>query len=322
MDKKDEKILMELTLNSRIPLNRLAKKVGISREVATYRLNKLIKDKIILGFYTIIDTEALGFSRYGCFFQFKGISHEKEKEFMTYLLKHDFVAYMGPIIGRWNVIFDIFARDNEHLQEIIKKIAGKVGKYLEKYSIIIMGTALESFPIKIFGSKKEIEYKKSKEIKLDKKDLEILRILSNNSRIEYKEISKKLNMTANAIKYRLKNLEKIGIIKDYTISVDKRKLGYEFYNLQLKIIENKKEIELKNFIKNNKHAIYLYKYLGNENWDLDIGLIVKNSLELREFILELREYFGDVIKIHDLYVVVEETKGDYAPSGVFHMGTK
>lgn len=317
MDKKDEKILMELTLNSRIPLNRLAKKVGISREVATYRLNKLIKEKIILGFYTIIDVEALGFSRYGCFFQLKGISHEKEKEFMNYLLKHEFVTYMGPAIGQWNVIFDIFARNNEHLKKIIQEIVNKIEKYIEKYSIISMGTALESFPIKILGSKREIEYKKSKEIKLDKKDLEILKILSNNSRTEYKEISKKLNMTANAIKYRIKNLEKTGIIKGYTISIDKRKLEYEFYNLQLKVTENKKEKELRKFLKSNKHAIYLYKYLGNENWDLDIGLIVKNSSELRNFILELREDFGDIIKIHDLYVVVEETKGDYAPSGVF-----
>ncbi len=317
MDKKDEKILMELTLNSRFPINRLAKKVGISREVATYRLNKLTKDKMILGFYTTIDTEALGFSRYGCFFQLKGISHEKEKEFMNYLLKHDFVTYMGPVIGRWNVIFDIFARNNEHLQEIIQEIVNKIEKNLEKYSIISMGTALESFPIKIFGSKREIEYKRSKEIKLDKKDLEILKILSNNSRVEYQEISKKLNMTANAIKYRIKNLENSGIIKGYTISINKRRLGYEFYNLQLKVTENKKEEELRKFLKNNKHSIYLYKYLGNENWDLDIGLIVRNSSELRNFILELREDFGDIIKIHDLYVVVEETKGDYAPSGVF-----
>lgn len=317
MDKKDEKILMELTLNSRIPLNRLAKKVGISREVATYRLNKLIKEKIINGFYTIIDAEAIGFSRYGFLIQLKGISEKEEKELIDYLVKHDFTSYLGPNIGKWNLCFDIFAKDIQHLQKIIKEILDKAGKHLETYSIISLGERLESFPIKIFGSKKEIEYKKSKETKLDKKDLEILRILSNNSRIEYKEISKKLNMTANAIKYRIKNLEKTGIIKGYTISVDKRKLGFEFYNLQLKITGNKKENELKKFLRNNKHAIYFYKYFGNENWDLDIGLIVKNSLELREFILELREYFGDIIKIHDLYVVVEEIKGDYAPSGVF-----
>ena len=177
MDKKDEKILIELTLNSRTPLNQLAKKVGISREVATYRLNKLTKEKIILDFYTVLDAEALGFSRYGCFFQLKGISHEKEKEFMDYLVKHNFVAYMGPVIGQWNIIFDIFAKDNEHLQKILQEIVNKIEKYIEKYSIIIMGTALESFPIKIFGSKKEIEYKKSKEIKLDKKELKKLNIL-------------------------------------------------------------------------------------------------------------------------------------------------
>ena len=100
MDKKDKKLLAELSLNSRIPINQLAKKIGVSREVANYRLNKLIKQKVILGFYTLIDTERLGFSRYTCFFHLKGISHEKEKEFLNYLLNHEFVTYMGPVIGK------------------------------------------------------------------------------------------------------------------------------------------------------------------------------------------------------------------------------
>jgi len=100
MDKKDERILIELTLNSRIPLNRLAKKVGISREVANYRLNRLIKEGIILGFYTTIDVEALGFERYGCFFQLKGVSKQKEENFIKYLKKNEFVTYISPVIGR------------------------------------------------------------------------------------------------------------------------------------------------------------------------------------------------------------------------------
>ena len=41
LDVKDRKILKELLLNSRIPVARLARKVGISREVAIYRINKL-----------------------------------------------------------------------------------------------------------------------------------------------------------------------------------------------------------------------------------------------------------------------------------------
>jgi Lrp/AsnC family leucine-responsive transcriptional regulator len=313
--KKDEKILIELTLNSRIPINQLAKKVGVSREVANYRLQNL-KKKIINEFYTIIDTDSLGFLRYGCFFQLKGISPVKEKEFISYLTKHDFATYIGPVIGKWNVVFDIFAKDNKHMQEIVKEIVNKVGKHIEKYAVIGMGAEYEGFPVKIFGSKREIIYNKSnKNFKIEKKDLKILKILSNNSRVEYKEIAGKLKMSANAIKYRIKNLEASGVIKGYTISINKRELGYEFYNLQIKIgIKN--EESLKNFLRNNKHTTYFYRYLGNENWDLDIGLIVKNSEELREFIISLREKFEE-IKIYDIYVVFEESKGDYAPEGVF-----
>lgn len=318
MDKKDKKILTELIINSRIPLNQLAKKVGISREVATYRVNKLIKDKMILSFYPIIDELALGFSRFTCFFQLKGISHENEKKFIKYLINHDFVTYIGPVIGKWNIVFDLLARDREHLEEIIKEITNQISNSIESYIIVPTSAEQESFPTKLLGVKKEIHYKESnKKIKIDKTDLRILNLMTNNSRVEYKEISSKLRLTGNAIKYRIKNLEKSGIIKGYTISLDMRKLGYELYNIQLKLTGNKKEPELKQFLRQNSKVIYFYKYLGHENWDLDIGIIVEDSLELRDFILDLREKFGDVLKIYDIYVIVEESKPNQAPKGVF-----
>ena len=141
--------------------------------------------------------------------------------------------------------------------------------------------------------------------------------MSINSRIEYKKISKKLNLTGNAIKYRIKNLEKSGIIKGYTASLNTRKLGYELYDIELKLSVNKKEDLLKQFLRQHKKVFFFYKHLGHENWDLDIGILVKDSLELRDFILELREKFGDMLKVYDMYVIIEELKGDYAPEGVF-----
>lgn len=318
LDVKDKKILTELTLNSRIPINRLAKKVGISREVATYRLNKLIKDKIILDFYTIIDIQKLGFSEAGCLIQFKGISKEKEKEFLNYLVKHEFVTYLGPLTGKWNLAFDIVYKDKEQLTLIIKELENKFTRFLDKMLVISSGLKKESFPIKIFSLKKEVEYKEiKKDVKVDKIDLQILKELSNNSKIEYTEISEKLKMTANAIKYRIKNLEKSGVILGYTLSIDFRKLQYEMYNLQIKKTFSKNEEEIKKFLRNNKMVIYFYEHLGNENWDLDIGILAKNSLELREFLLELRENFGGAIKINDIYIIVEESKGNYAPAGIF-----
>ncbi|MEX0919970.1 MAG: Lrp/AsnC family transcriptional regulator [Candidatus Pacearchaeota archaeon] len=317
LDKKDRRILSELTLNSRVPLNRLARKVQVSREVATYRINRLVKSRIIKDFYTIISAETLGFQRYGCFFQFKGVSKPKEEEFIDYLVKHEFVNYLSPVIGRWNVVFDLHAKNKEHLKEIIYQISEKFGKYLKKYTIIGLETELESFPLKIFGSGKELDDKNNnKNFKIDETDRKILKIISNNSRAEYKEISEKTEMSANAIKYRIKNLENSGIIQGYTLSVDIKELGHEFYNIQVKT-GDEKDNKLRNFFRNNKHVTYFYKYLGNENWDFDIGLNVKSSSELREFILELREKFGDILEVKEIYVVVGERKGNYLPRGIF-----
>ncbi|MEK6817249.1 MAG: winged helix-turn-helix transcriptional regulator, partial [Nanoarchaeota archaeon] len=234
IDIKNKKILTELIINSRIPINQLAKKVGISREVATYRINKLIQEKIILDFYTIIDIQKLGFSKAGCLIQFKGISKEKEKEFLDYLVEHEFVTYLGPLTGKWNLAFDIVYKDKEQLSSIIKELENKFTRFLDKILVISSGFEEESFPTKIFDSKKKFEIKETKEINLDKTDLKILKEISINSRIEYKELADKIKLSANAIKYRIKNLEKSGIILGYTLSVDFRKLQYEMYNLQIK----------------------------------------------------------------------------------------
>src|SRR3989344_7296927 len=319
MDKKDKKLLAELMINSRIPINQLAKKVGISREVATYRINKLIKDKTILNFYTIINTEALGFSRFGCCLQLKNITAQKEKEFLDFLINHKFVTYLGPIVGKWNFGFDLLVKDKEHLERIIKEITNYAEGNIESFIVISIGAEQGFFPTKLMGINKEIIYNKpTKSVKLDKIDLEILRLISKNSRIGYIEMSKDLNLTPNAIKYRIKNLENSGIIQGYTISLDIKKYGYEWKNIRIKSTGIKVNL-LKNFLRQSKEVAYFYEYLGNENWDLDVGIIVQNSLQLRDFILGLREKFGDVIKIHEIYDIIEESKGNYAPEGIFKL---
>ena len=316
INKKDEKILLELISNSRIPVNQLAKKVGLSREVVNYRLKNLTKQKVIKQFYAIINPESLGFSKSGCFFQLKGISKQKEKEFLNYLVKHEFVSYVSPIIGKWNFIFDILFKTKEQLSKVIQEIKNKFGKNMDNFIILSNNVEQEIFQKKILGKTKLNQVQKIEKRKTDKIDLQILFLLSENSRIEYKQISSKLKLTANAIKARIKNLESSNIILSYTISIDIRKLNYSWYNLQIKEI-NTNDLELKKFLRENKKVIYFYKYLGNENWDIDIGLIIKDPEELREFILDIREKFGNTIKIHDLYIIVEESKSNALPEGVF-----
>jgi len=318
MDKKDYLILAELEKNSRIPVNQLAKKVGVSKEVANYRIKRLVKDKIITEFFAVVNTGALGFSRSGCLIQLKNINASQEKQFIEFLQNHDFISYLGSNLGKWNMAFDIIYKDRLHLESIAKEITLKIHNKIESLIVIGSITDFEAFPLKVMGIKDEVSFDKPlKKVKVDETDLKILDLMSNNSRIEYRELSSKLKMSANAIKYRIKNLESSGIIQGYTITIDVRKLGYEWHNIQVKLTDIQKENEIKLFLRKNQNVNYFYRHLGNENWDLDIGTVVKNSLELRDFLLLLRERFGDSIKINDIYSIVELIKGNYAPRGVF-----
>ncbi len=316
MDKKDEKILIELIKNSRIPTNQLAKKVGISREVANYRITQLVKKGIIKEFYTEINESLLGFERYGCAVQLKGISEKEEKDLINKVAKNKYITYLGPIIGKWNFAFDIIIKSKSNLEGVFSEIFSGHKEKIKQYLINSLPVERGFFPAKIFGSTFEDKTPKSKKINLIKIDFEILKILRDNSRIEYKELSRRLNLTANAIKYRIKNLEESGIIESYTIAIDYSKLGIEYYNLQIKF-SGQEFSRLRKFLKENKKVKYFYRHMGNPEWDLDIGLLIRNQKELREFLIELKNLFGNQIEIHDLYFILEATKENILPSGVF-----
>lgn len=324
MDEKDKKILYELDRNSRLPINTLAKRVGVSKEVANYRLKRLVREKYILHFQTEIDMGLLGYSRYGCFIQLKNVNNAKEKQILDFLYHHDFVTYFGPIVGRWNVAFDLVTKDRIHLEEMIREIKKKYHNYLESLVVINSSAESEYFPLKFLGQMRAISEVRVRkvDVRIDEKDVEILRVLSTNPRAEYSFLSSKLHLSANAIKYRIKNLEKEGVIRGYTISIDVRKLGYAWHDIQIKLVNEEKNDLIKSYLRKNVNTIYYYKFLGHENWDMDIGVAVRNASELRQFILELREEFGEEIKIHDIYSIVEMSKPNIVPKGVFDQISK
>ncbi|MHA1722615.1 MAG: Lrp/AsnC family transcriptional regulator, partial [Candidatus Baldrarchaeia archaeon] len=61
---------------------------------------------------------------------------------------------------------------------------------------------------------------------LDEWSLRILRELYKNSKITYKKLSKKVGISTTSCYHKVRDLEKQGIIKTYTIEIDAKKLGF------------------------------------------------------------------------------------------------
>jgi len=171
------------------------------------------------------------------------------------------------------------------------------------------------------SNKRKDKPRTKENIKINKKDSKILGFLNNNSRISYVDISDSLQLTPNAINKRVKNLEKQGVIQRYTLSINWKRLGFEWYGVQLNLTKFNKQIEkdLINYFNKHKRIIFYSKYLGGQ-WDYDIGCIVRDSIELRDFIHEFRKEFSDNVKISDVFLVLDESDSYKLPKGVFQHG--
>jgi len=62
--------------------------------------------------------------------------------------------------------------------------------------------------------------------RVDKIDIKIIELLAKNARMTYKELAETLGTTRQRISRRMDKLERIGIIKKYTIVPDYDRLGY------------------------------------------------------------------------------------------------
>jgi DNA-binding Lrp family transcriptional regulator len=83
-------------------------------------------------------------------------------------------------------------------------------------------------------------------MKLDEKNLELLKELEKNCKQRLKKLSKKIGMSITTTYDRIKKLEKEGIIKGYQALIDYEKIGYNLPVLIELIVEREKQFDVAN----------------------------------------------------------------------------
>lgn len=131
--------------------------------------------------------------------------------------------------------------------------------------------------------------------KIDETDRKILYELDLNSRQPISQISKKTDIHENSIKYRIKKLEKLGVINNYYTVIDSLKLGYLPVKIYLKFEYNtpKIEREIINFFTQNTQTWWVASLDGR--FDLAVHMLVKNYKLFSDFWDVILEKFNDYI---------------------------
>ena len=84
MDEIDKKIMFEIDKNSRRSINEISKILKLKKDTVAYRIKQLEDNKIIQGYYTVIDYSKLGYILLRYYVKFQNTTLELEEEIINH----------------------------------------------------------------------------------------------------------------------------------------------------------------------------------------------------------------------------------------------
>ena len=141
MDKIDEKILKNLTVDARLSARQLALKLGMSTVTILSRIRKLEKAKIIKGYTVLIDHEKLGYDLTAIIeiIAKKDILDVEEK-----LSKIDNVCGVYDITGNTDTVIVAKFKERNELSAFVKSLSS-MANVENTITHVVLNTAKEDF---------------------------------------------------------------------------------------------------------------------------------------------------------------------------------
>lgn len=319
-DLKDKRILAELDVDSRQSNNRIGKKVGLSKEVVKYRIDNLLKNKVIIRFHTVVNYFKLGIVKFKLYLRLRNVNKEKLEEIAQYFYKHNKTEWVVLSTGRWDLISGFLVKNVNEFDDELQEVLNRFSDYIQEkevsttlYLVHNIREFLKTNPGKEI-SKVVYHTSKDKQEKIDKIDEEILKVITNNARLPVTEIAKKINITPRIVQYHLKELEKKSIILAYRAHLEPKNIGRIFCKaiIYLANVTQKRLNEFIHYSSSIQGAVWPQRVMSS--WDFELDLELESYDKFQDVLLDLKEKFPDIIKNHEFCIVSKEFKLDLFPS--------
>ena len=308
LDVKDKKILYFLTQDSRMPLSKIAKSVMLSRDSVNYRIKRLQENGVILGLFPLLNYKHFGFHIFHVFIIFDEYNKKEYESILKDLNSHPNVINLIEYTDRWDFQITLLAKGIKDYDRIMTDITSKHPNIIvEKDILEVIKTYKMSFiPYDMDIRSKIREIIPGNKLKLDEKDLEILRALSKGARQSTYEIGSIVGLNPDTVSYRIKKMVDNGVIKNFTSLNNFTYMGYHWYtfSIQMKTFDHKHELRFIRFIKDNPNIIRAAKTLGV--WDIILYIVVDNTKEFHKIIKDIKREFYGIIKHYETWVSYEE----------------
>ena len=315
VDLKDRKILHQLDIDSRQSASKIGKKIGLNRDVVSYRIKRLQSEGAIKNFYTVIDASRLGYFSFRFYFVFQYTTPEIQKEITDYFIDNKYAYFVGPIEGMYDMLIIMWVKNIKDFYSFYEQIKKKYGYYFKETNFCLYVQLLHfraSFLIdEIDDRENPMVTGGEKKVTVDDMDMKLLKIIAENARLPTIEIANKLNTTAMVVSHRIKRLIQKGVIQGFKTNLDYMKLGFQDFKVDIHLRDYADIHQITNYITKNPHLYYINKTAGHA--DLEVEFYVKTISDIHEIMMDLSTKFPGKIKYYNTYNILDFIKRQFMP---------
>jgi DNA-binding Lrp family transcriptional regulator len=311
LDLKDRKILYQLDLNARQSVTQIGKKVGLSKQMTSYRIQKLEDKGIIKNYYTFIDGIRLGNNVLRLYITFQYMTSERLKEIIEYFVRKKSVVVVYSLQGRYDFEVVFWIKDLNSYYKFWQETLKKYGDYFQNQTLSLYIEYITYKLSYLLSDYQKINHRKNvdimggkKPLEVDNIDIKILKIISLDARIPLINIANELKMSSDGVKYRLNKLINLKIIKNFRANIDYTKLGYKYYKLDLFLKDYNKRSKIINYICKNPYLYAIDVTTGLSH--LELEFIVKNFEMLNSIMDDINKNFQNSLRNYQ-YLIFKNT---------------
>jgi Lrp/AsnC family leucine-responsive transcriptional regulator len=270
LDKVDYHLLTALDRNARMSIKHLAKEANVSRDVAAYRIKRLEEERIIDGYYAIIDYARFGMFLYRYYFRLQNTTPAIEQEIVAYLtsLPNGMTVYETD--GEWQIALGLLVESQEEYHEIITAFKNKYRQYIERENVSVMNRFFHYQKNYLATEPNDRTILTGINRANLTPDNDFLLLLSVNARMSLVEMAQKLKRSPNTVKYQLKRLEQEGIIKAYRAKINHEALDYSYYKVDLTLNDTTIIPQLREYCHQHPNILFEDETIGGSDFEFDL----------------------------------------------------
>jgi DNA-binding Lrp family transcriptional regulator len=307
LDKTNRKLLYELEKNSKLPAITLAKRIKVSKEVVSYRINRLQKEGILRSCTAIVDIAKLGYLTFRIYIKWQNIDLEEKKAFYEQIGKKKNVWTTTELHGKWDFAIFLGIKRDEYIDKfhtIWDEIQSSYKNKIAETKIAIYAP-IYNFNKRFFVDEKEVLAKEvltrvsgeGKVIDHDELDEKIVLAFSPDVRQSLQNVAEQIGTSIETVRRRIKELEDKKVIVGYKIDLDLGKLNYQGYRVDFALNKMDRYNELFEYLKQHKYFYQINKSIGGADFETEI--VVKDLPHLLLILEEIMTKFKGIVKNYE-----------------------